>query len=306
MKKLLRSPKALLIIFVLLIVAGGFLYLRGQSSSRSLAKAEHPEYLNFNGNYVFSVPKSYSIDEQALPGIVLVYSGAQSGKTLEDVYSAGGISAQQLKELPDKSTKKFKEYVNKTFVEELKKNLSTQDVEVKFGKISGQDFAEASVMKDGKQIRFVYLKNGTYPIAVASKTQTDEVKKIANTLADVPTSDLKDEAEKIKQVLQSTYQLVKDQKVAELYNGATDEFRANSKQADVDKAVKDVSYFSKDVVAITGITYAPGEFTAALRYSSTTNTEAKTAYGAIVMKKVDGGEWKLVQMSLPTQASAKR
>src|SRR3989344_3799709 len=268
MRKFLRSPKILILILILVLAGGAFIYLRGQSSERSLAKAEHPEYMNFGGNYVFSVPKTYSIDEQAVPGIVIVHSGTQANNTtLGDIYEANGISLQQISDLPDKSTKGFKEYINKTFIEELKKTLSTQDVKVKFGKIDGQDFAEVNAKKDGKQNRFVYLKNGQHPVAVVAKTQTDQLKKIASTLVDAPASDIKDEVDKLKQTLQNIYQLIKDQKVAELYNGATPEFRSNSKQAEVAKAVQDVNYFAKDTIVVSGITYSPTELVAGLRYT---------------------------------------
>src|SRR3989344_4190977 len=121
------SRKSLFILLVILVAVGVIMYTRGDSGGK-IAKAEHPEYLNFDGNYVFSVPKNYTVDEQSVPGAQLVYTGQIEAKTLEDVYNASGIAVQSINDLTDHSPKAFKKYVNDNYLPELRKNLSTDDV----------------------------------------------------------------------------------------------------------------------------------------------------------------------------------
>src|SRR2546430_8935814 len=86
----------LLLIVVFGVLAGAW-SLRGHFQSRPVALApEYPEYLSFVGNYVFTVPQKYAVDEQTSPGMQLLYSGPLPGNNLNGVYAANAISVQPL------------------------------------------------------------------------------------------------------------------------------------------------------------------------------------------------------------------
>ncbi|MEK7561774.1 MAG: hypothetical protein AAB541_02840, partial [Patescibacteria group bacterium] len=143
----------LLLALLIVIVAGGWLFL-GRTDTKKL---EHPEYLTFSGSYVFSVPKDFAVDEQSVVGMQLVSKGIVAGKTIDQMYEAGNISLQPITLLKDKKGGTFKNYVNDTFVPGAKKVLSP-DVTTTFTKVDGWDVAKVTVKKDGKQVRFIYLK----------------------------------------------------------------------------------------------------------------------------------------------------
>ena len=291
------SHKTLFIILVLLVAIGAVAYTRG--SSNKVAKAQYPQYYNFPGNYVFSIPKTYSVDEQTIPGAQLVYSGQVAAKTLEDVYAAGGISVYANSDLTDHSAKAFKSYVNDKYLPELKKDLSVSDVKIKFGKANGADNASITVNKDGKALRFIYLKGGQHPAVVIAKTQTSAVSKIDETITDLETTPLKTEAESIKNAAQNIAQLAKDQKAAELYNISAPDLRAKNTQDELAKALQAAVSYTAGNIIITGSSYAPNEFSSAIRFTTLSKDNPQTSIGSMSLKKVDG-QWKLVSLSLPT------
>lgn len=291
------SHKTLLILLIVLVAVGAMIYFR--SNDNKADKAEYPKYLNFGGDYVFDVPKDYSVDEQSVPGAQLVYTGSITAKTVEDVYNADGIAVQVISGLTDHSGKAFKDYVNKTFIEDLKKNISPDDVKVKFGKANGADNARVTATKDGKTFRFIYLKGGQHPAQVISKTETSSVKKIAETIVDVESSKLKDETGPLKKAIQDTAQFVKGKKTAELYASAAPDLRSSSSQEDLDKALKAAAKYSEGNITISGGSYNPNEFASAIRFTEANKENPQPAFGSMIFKKI-GGQWKLEALSLPT------
>lgn len=274
--------------------------MRGNGNTGiKISKAEYPQYLSFGGNYVFSVPKTYSVDEQSIPGIQLVYTSTISAKNLEDVYNAGGISVQALTELSDHSAKAFKDYVNNTYLEQFKKNDSVKDTQLKFSKENGWDVAHITATKDGKSFRFIYVKNGQHPVVVVAKQETDTFKKIEQTIIDVENSDLKSEAESIKQSAKNIAQSAKDQKAPDLYALTTQELKDKTTQSEIAKALDTAKSYTSGNITISGGNYSPGEFTTAIRFVKLDKNDQQPAFGSMILKKVDG-QWKLQALSLPS------
>src|SRR3989344_1957950 len=120
--KLKGSRPRLAILLVVLLLIGGGLYFKGDS----IKKLDHPEYLSFVGQYVFSVPKDYAVDEQAIQGLQIVLSTKTkiAGKTIDEVYADNNITLQPAAFLKDKKGDSFKKYVNETLVPETKQKLS--------------------------------------------------------------------------------------------------------------------------------------------------------------------------------------
>ena len=296
-KKLFSLPrKTLLILLVLIAVVGVLAYTRDNDNKDS--KVDYPVYLNFDGNYVFSVPKNYTVDEQSVPGAQLVYTGTITAKTLEDVYDASGIAVQSITDLTDKNGKAFKKYVNDNYLPELKKNLATDDVQVKFDKANDVDNVAITVKKDGKQYRFVFLKGGLHPVAIVAKQEGDPLKGIERTLLDVEKSALKDQQDSIKKLIKDTAQLVKDQKAKDLYANAAAELKASTTEAELSAALKTATPYTAGSIVISGISYTPDSFSTVLRLIKLDKNDQQPAVGALSFKKTDG-QWKLELLSLP-------
>ncbi|MBI2591903.1 hypothetical protein HYW36_00235 [Candidatus Saccharibacteria bacterium] len=296
-KNLFSLPrKTLLIILVIIIAVGVLVYTRDNEDKGS--KSDYPVYLNFDGNYVFSVPKNYTVDEQSVPGAQLVYTGKIEAKTLEDVYAASGIAIQPITDLTDQTGKAFKKYVNDQYLPEFKKNLSTDDVQVKFGKVGGTDNAAVTAKKDGKQFRFLFLKGGQHPVAVVAKQESAALKDIERTLIDVEKSDLKTEQASIKKLIRDTTQLVKDQKAKDLYSAGSTELKASTTEAELAAALKTATPYTEGNVIISGVSYTPDSFSTVLRLTKLNKDDQQPAIGALTFKKVDG-QWKLELLTLP-------
>lgn len=298
-KKLTSQPrKALLLLVIVLVAVGVFMYIRGNSNDK-IAKAQYPEYLNFDGNYVFSPPKNYTVDEQSVPGAQLVYTGKIEAKTLEDVYNAGGLAIQPITDLTDHSAGAFKKYVNDKYLPELKKNLAASDVQVKFGKTNGTDNATITVNNNGKQNRFIFLKGGSHPAAIVAKQETEALKSIELTLLDVEKSDLKTGQDAIKNSIKDTAQQIKDQKARDIFAGAASELKSATTEDKLTAALKTATPYTEGNIVISGVSYAPNEFSGVLRFTKLDKNDQQPAIGALSFKKVDG-QWKLQALSLPT------
>ncbi|MBI2589139.1 hypothetical protein HYW35_02975 [Candidatus Saccharibacteria bacterium] len=297
-KKLTSLSHKTLFLFLVIIIAIGAVFYVSANKAKPIATSGLPEYLNLGNSYVFKIPKNYSVDAQSVPGAELIYSTPITAKTVDDIYNQSGIAAQPLA-LTDHSPKAFKDYVNGTYLSDLKKNLSTNDVEVKFGKTNGSDNVKITVRKDGKQIRYIYLKGGQHPVAVLAKTETDNFKVIEQTINDVENSDLENETDGIKKSIQNNIQLAKDQKAQELYAGAAPALRAQITQDTLASGLKSASSYLAQNIAVSGGSYSAGEFSAALRFTPVGQDNPQPTFGAIALKKIDG-QWKLQALSLPT------
>lgn len=299
MNRGIKLRKVLPLVLVLLIVVALGAYMHGHSNKNTAPnKPEYPEYLSFGGNYVFSVPKGYSVDEQSVLGAVLVYTGSLTAKTVEDVFSQNGIAVQTLSDLSDHSSKAFKAYVNKTFLPNIKKSLASNDAHVKFGKENGYDIARLTLNKDGSPLRFIYFKNGQHPAAVVAKSENDNAKKIEQTIADVEKSDLKNESAAIRQAIQSSLELAKTQKATELYASSAPELRSKTTEAQMTATLKADSNFLNQNINISGGSYNGNEFSVALRFTKIGQSDQAPTFGALTIKKADG-QWKLESLSLP-------
>ncbi len=291
------SHKTLLIILVAAVAVAAGIYIKDHRS-KPVPVAGLAEYLNFGNSYVYKVPKNYSVDAQSVLGAELIYSGPITAKTVQDIYDRGGIGTQAL-DIKDHSSSGFKGYVNGSFLSDLKKNLSTNDVKVKFGKANGSDNAQITVKKDGQQVRFIYLKNGQHPASVIAKTETDVFKVIEQTITDLESSDLKNESDALKQSLQSNIQLVKAQKAPELYSAASPELRSQTSEDQLSTVLKSASSFLNQNITVSGGSYSQASFSAALRFTPPNQDNPQPTLGAITLKKAEG-QWKLQGLSLPT------
>lgn len=295
----MRSIKALkrprLILFLLIAILGGWLIF-GRSD---IKKLDYPEYFTFSGNYVFSVPKDYAVDEQSVVGFQLVYTGMVTGKTLDQIYADNNISLQPITLLEDQKSGTFKDYVNNTFVPGAKKVLSP-DVSTTFTKVDGWDVAKVTVKKDAKPYRFIYLKNGQHPVAVISKEETDAFKKIERSVTDVEKTDLKDEVAPLKKAFQDTSQLLRDKNAAELYKQAAPEFRSKNTQEQIAKLLEAEEVFTQGAEVINGGSYDNNEFGGVINFTPL-NTDFKPAQGALYYQKING-QWLLKAMQLPNPA----
>ena len=271
--------------------------------SNSIRKLEHPEYLSFVGQYVFSVPKNMVVDEQIIAGMQVIYSGVVTNKTLEEIYDTNNIAIQPIAPLKDDhKPDSFKKYVDETFVPEAKQKLSP-DVEVKFGKQHDWDVAKVTIKKEGKPYRFVLLKNGLHPVAVISKEETDSFSKIEQSITDVEKTDLKKEAAPIKQAIQNIAQLIKDKNAGQLYNQLASDQKSKNSQDQLAKLLAAEEVYSQGAITANGGSYTGNEFASVINFAPL-NTDFKPASGVLDLQKVKG-QWKLKTMQLPNPAANK-
>lgn len=291
--------KTLLAILALLVIAGVGWFVYQTKIKNTSSSPQYPEYLSFAGNYVFTVPANYVVDDTARPGAELVYSGTLSAKTLEEVYTAGGISVEPVKDLADTNSKSFKSFVNDTFLPDIKANISS-DVEVKFAKVRGWDTAQVAVSKDGQPIRFYYLKNGQHPAVIVASRESGALKKIAQTLTDVETSDLATEPEPIKTLIRTTGQLIKDQKAREIYLSSTSELQAKNSEAELVSALRSAATYTKQNTTVNGGLYDGDGFSVTLIFGASTAKDAPPpTFGTLQFSKFED-LWKLNGLTLPS------
>ncbi len=283
------------LILAVLLVGGLWINSRHSTPAGIL---EHPEYLSFAGNYVFTIPPGNAVDERIVTGLQVVHTGSLSAKDLDELYRAGGITLQPLTFLADHTKSGFKKYVNQTFIPDIKKSLSA-DAQLKYTSVGGWDVAKITIRKDNAPLRYVYLKNGRHPVAIVSKDENEAFKKITQTITDVENTDLKTEVSPLKQTVLDAAKLIKDQKAHELYLGATAELRSKSSEADVASALSAVAQYGKGDITIEGGSYNSGEFTVVVNFAPL-NRDIKPAPGAMYLDKSEG-QWKLKVLQLPKQ-----
>lgn len=268
-----------------------------------IKKIDHPEYLTFSGNYVFNIPAGKVVDEQAITGMQLVYTGVTANKTLNQVYASNDIGVQPITSLKDHKGETFKKYVNDIFVPDLKKVLSTNDVNVQLAKADGWDVAKITLKKDGSQLRFIYLKNGQHPVAVISKEETTAFKKIEQSVTDVEKTDLKADVASLKQVIQTIAQQIRDKNAHDLYAKAASGLRAKNTEDQIAKLLAAEEVYSQGSVTINGGSFDGGKFSAVINFVPR-NTDFKQAPGILIIQKISG-QWQLIGMQLPNPAANK-
>lgn len=239
--KYTKKRRLLTLLIVLVAVVAGTWMLTGSKNQHSVLT--YPAYLNYNAKFVFSVPASYTVDSSALPGIEVVHKGSLTAKTYDDLYNAGDVTLEPISTIKDQAGKTFKNYVNDTFVPSLKKKYPSSLIKTEYSKVDGWDVARVTVTQAGKAQRFVYLKNGQHPVAIASKEENAAAKTINKSIIDVESSPLKDEITPLKQAFQNTANLIVNKNSTELYKQATPALRTKSTEADLDKIVRSVAAY---------------------------------------------------------------
>lgn len=241
LKKLLKQKKIVTLVVAVAVLVLVTLMLTRTNNQHS--KLNYPAYVNSNTKIVFSVPSSYTVNSQALPGVEVVHSGVLTAKTYDELYNAGNVTLEPITALKDQSAKSFKNYVNTTFMQSLKKKYPSSLIKTKYSKIDGWDVARVTVTQSGRPQRFVYLKNGKHPIAIVSKTENSTIKTINQSVVDVESSPLSGEITPLKQVFQDTATLIVNKNTTELYRQASAALRAKSTQSDLDKIVQAIAAY---------------------------------------------------------------
>lgn len=296
-----NTPTKFILLLIVVLVIGGFWFKNRSNSTQQ--DLNRPKYLSFAGDYVFTIPDNTVMDEYAITGMQLIYTGSLAARTLDEIYAAGGITVQPLTFLTDHSTQAFKKYVNETFMPDIKKNLS-DDAKLQFIKIGGQDAAKITVKKGGAPLRFAYLKSGNHPAAVIAREETETFKRIEKSISDVEKTKLKDDVEDIKKTILNTTQLIKDQKTKELHQISTAELRSKSTELEITNAIGAIKQYTDGNITIDGGSISDGVFTAVVNFAPI-DKNIKPVTGAFYLDKTEG-QWKLKAMNLPSTASPKQ
>lgn len=295
-----RRPILILSLLIIVAVAtiSGTLALRDRHPMRTL---EHPEYLSLNGGDVFSIPKSMVVDEQAIAGLQLVYSGSVANNSYDTVLENGGISVQSLNFLKNNKSSTFKKYVDQV-VSETKQKLSS-DIQIQNTKADGWDAAKLTVNKNGQPLRFIYVQNGIHPVSIVGKIESAAFKTIEQSVTDYEKTDLKNDGPQIRQVLQNFAQQLRDKKAHDLYSGAMAGFRSNVSEDQLNKLLAAEEVYTQGTVNIKGGSYSGSEFSAVINMVPL-NKDFKPASGLIALQK-ENGQWKLSGLQLPNPLANK-
>jgi len=296
------------IVIVAVIAVGGYLGYqysqRGPNQEKLLETArtsypEHARYVSFGANYMFAVPQSFNVDESTMPGVQLLISTGLTDLKIdnfEQLFDAAIVAVQPVAQIKPNDNGDVKTYVKNTLLPDLKKNLGG-DIKVKYSMPGKFRVATITVRKDGKLVRQLHIQGGSHPFMVAAKENSDAYYETIATLIGVEDAVTKDEFEPIKQLIQSSVTLAQQDKVQELYNSGSAEFKGKTSVKELTTAVTSAkSFLARNVVAPGG-TMLGDSFTGTLTFNSTKEGEER-ALGAVHLAKVNG-TWQLNGLSLP-------
>lgn len=295
----MRKSHAL--IALVIIIAGGLTFYLYHSNKKSSAGTS-PVYISYLGNYAFTIPDNYSVDEKTVPTVQLVYPSSQqvSVKSIDEAYSAGVISVEALSASKDNSSSAFKKYVESTFASEMKK--LSPDTKISYSKNDKWDVAKVTTKKDGKVVRFAYLINDKHPAVIIGRDESKPLKSIEQTITDIEESGLNNQQKAIRQSLDDVLLWIKTQKAQDLYNNAAAELRSKSSLNDVTNALNPQASQVKDTITFYGAVYTPDSAYVGLNFWTPAKQTVPTYFGSLVFKN-ENGKWKLQQMTLPTSPS---
>ena len=297
----------------IVVLGGGFLLI--QKSLRAKAQtgfiktanetyAADPRYISFGADYLFSVPKSYSVDETT-PGLqYLIPSGVEADKldTFDKLLDAAGLAVWRINtnDIKASDSSDLKRYVEETLVPDLKKNVS-EDVKTTFSFVGKYRSSTVVVNKEGRQIRQYYVYGGPTPFVVAAQTKSDAFVQVVNTTISLNDAANKADIDQIKQVIPTNLNLAKDGKAQELFDGSAPEFKTKSTVKDIASALTNSATYTKRNINVPGGTILGGQFVGQLIFAGVEKDE-KPSLGTIGLIK-EGDTWKLNSLVLPTPAA---
>ena len=298
----------IVVVLVVAIATGGFFgiqqWQRGRNQINLLKSANESyvgdaRYTSFRANYIFAVAQSHTIDESSIPGAQLLMPSGASLKAdnFDQLFEADVVAVQSLSEVNPNDNKSLKKYVEETLVPDLKTNIS-QDVKVSYAYRGKYKAATIVVTKDGRQVRQEYAYSGSHPYMVIAQIKSDAFNEVVDTLVGIDDSTAKDDIDQAKQVLQSSMTLVQADKLQELYDGASNDFRQKTSFSDLKSAVNSATSFIHRDIVIPGGSIQADQFVGLLTFPQIDKDEKK-AIGSISLVKVDG-QWKLQGLSLPS------
>lgn len=291
----------ILIIVALLVVFGLIFWLKPKQlpAQPKVEAYLYPEYVSLGGNYVFTIPKSFSVYDRAIPGVQLLQTGDLKPKTLDEAYKTDAIAVLPIINLKDHNPEAFKKFVNEKYTPDLKKNLSS-DVSVDFVKSQGWDAARIFVKKNGQIIRFAYLQNGQHPAQVIGKDETPALAKVAQTITDVENSDLKSEVAPLSQAISDTSLLIKSQQASELYKYMAPDFKAKVSVAELADALRAAEPYTKGAITVNGGGYDGkiNEITFVMTFEPPAQNDSP-ASGVLYLDKING-HWQIKNLKLPS------
>lgn len=301
--------RALILIVIAVIVVLGIVVWKKQSQVMGQKKmiktanesyGDDARYINFGVDYMFAVPKSFSIDEVSISGIQLIIPNGLNLQIdkVDQLYDAAVVAVQPVSEIKANDNASVKKYVEKSLVPDLKKNLSP-DISVKFSKSGKYQAAIIVAKKNGKQVRQVYVYGGAHPFMVASKEVSDAYLEVTSTILSIPDSKHKAEVPKLKAAVQATLSSLQKGEVQKVYDMGTAEFKKSTSTAALTGALKSSSEYINRNILVVGGSLLNDRFTSQVYYPGATK-EDKVGYGLVNLQKEDG-EWKVSGINFPTK-----
>lgn len=301
MKRLKRVPRKIYLplLGLVLVVAIGLGYKQIWHKPAKPAGVD-AKYVSFSGNYLFSIPAKYTANGTALPGVTIVYSGetfAPTGKSLNDLYTSGGVAVQAIGELKDSNVDVFRAYVKDVLAADLRKTFkSTSDI--RQAKQKNAEAAEIYALGEGgKLLRADYAIDFTQPILVVAQERSEAFTTVGFSMEDLKKSSLKSDIDQAAGATKEVAQRLRDQKIKDLRKNDTTKFNKQNSEAQLAAMLKDSNVFFQRPISIVGGLYNGEFFIAQLVFEAKASGDQPVA-GVVSLHK-EGKTWKLDDLQLP-------
>ena len=264
-------------------------------------------YYSFNGDYYYSIPDSYVVNDVAFPGVQVVIRKGEDLKvtTVDELYSKDVITVQPFKPtLTDKEA--FQSYVNNNLKDQQSKNLKG-DVTVTFGREDNVDTAILKVTDGGNPVRYQYIYNSDQPIVVVAKDKSESFDGVVRSLSPVRANkEISEDYPGIRSGIASMNTLFKTKMIDDLYRSSSKDLKAKISKDELRQSIDKATTALSANTSTFGAVGAGNEVSTSLLFTQTSQ-DGKTstnAIGIMTIKKEDGA-WKLAGLSLPSNDAFK-
>lgn len=265
--------------------------LKIKNDNSSQAGNDKMIYVNLLQETQFQVSKNWILEDIVVAKNIILYPDKEAMKMAqvseENFYNTGNIQVKMLREIPGK------EQVFDYFVEnEFEKILSSEKKEWTKEKFITETGYNGYRFKITKPFEYLYIIIDS-PVAywVSAKNETDEVKKIANSLKPIEEAN-KTEAKKSSFVLDEFIKKMKNGSFDELFNLSTDDFKQKYSEEALAGAIKNVKDSLNRTFVIVSVRF--NEDTTYTRGVLENQDKNNPQYGLVTaeLKKV-GNEYKI-------------
>ncbi len=292
----------LAVAIIVLVALGWLAYRYKYAGGISAAQTDHPagDYMSFTGNYVFSVPKSLTVNDSVIPSAQLLYTNGVSyqGVSIDQLYQEGVIALQPLSPVSGD----FKQNIEGSVKPALEKALDAT-VTVSYHKTKGVDVAVLQANKDGQPVRVEYIYFLKNPVVIAAKAVNDQFTTVANSLQSSDTYHRKTEVDAARNVVVNIFELMKNKKTTDIYALSSQKLKETSTVDQLATALQNSTKLLARNIDIHGGVITDQSFVAHAVFVDIDNKKSQPMPGSVTLVK-DHTDWKMDGFELVTDQAA--